>query len=123
MPPRLITPEQITAAHAAGTRRIVAPRGEAVVTPAAWSRAVELGVAIDQGPSAAGPGSAAGSSPSSGPGSSPSSSAAPDPGSSERVVDPSGLLVVRGRSVRLGKFTGAGPGKNIGLTDLVTSRD
>ena len=46
-----------------------------------------------------------------------------DKGSSERVLDPSGLLVVRGKSVRLGRFTGAGPEKKIGLHDLVTGRD
>ena len=38
-------------------------------------------------------------------------------------MDPSGLVLVRGRSVRLGAFTGAGPDKNIGLLDLVTGSD
>ena len=44
-----------------------------------------------------------------------------DKGSAERVVDPSGVMVVRGKSVRLGSFTGAGPNHQIGLTDLVTA--
>ena len=109
VPPRLITAEQVEAAHAAGQRSLSAPRGEVVVTPAAWSKAALLHVSIEQdGPSSAPVAAKA---------------EAADNGSSERVVDPSGLLVVRGRSVRLGRFTGAGPEKEIGLHDLVTGRD
>ena len=44
-------------------------------------------------------------------------------GSCERIVDPSGLVVVRGRSVQLGEFTGAGPDRKIGLLDVVTAED
>jgi ethanolamine utilization protein EutQ len=73
----------------------------------AWSRASALGLTIDLVGSA----------------SAPSPVAASDAGSCERVTDPSGLTLVRGRSVQLGKFTGAGPNKHIGLTDLITSRD
>ena len=108
MPPRLITAEQVEAAHAAGQRNLSAPRGEVVVTPAAWSKAALLHVSIDQGGCAGAPLAAA---------------MPEDKGQSERVVDPSGLLVVRGRSVRLGRFMGAGPDKEIGLHDLVTGRD
>jgi ethanolamine utilization protein EutQ len=46
-----------------------------------------------------------------------------DSGSSERIVDPSGVVVVRGQSVKLGQFTAAGPGKSVGLTDVVTAKD
>jgi len=106
--PRLITAEFVEAQAACGARRIHAPRGEVIVTPGAWSKAAELRIAIDQ----------SGSSPSA---VSPTSTAAP--GSCERVVDSSGLVVVRGRSVRLGKFTGAGAGLNVGLVDLITNKD
>lgn len=110
MATRLITAEQIEAAFASGARSVSAPRGEAVISPGAWSKAQELGVKIVQD---------AGDTPSK-----PAVSAAPvDKGSSERIVDPDGVILVRGRSVRLGKFTGAGPDKEIGLTDLITGRD
>lgn len=99
---RVITAEDVTAAHAAGSRTLAAPRDEALVTPGAWSRARELNVAINQD---LGPGKTT-----------------EEQELCERVVDASGLLVVRGRSVKLGTFTGV-PGKNIGLTDLVTGRD
>jgi ethanolamine utilization protein EutQ (cupin superfamily) len=112
MPTRLITAEQIEAAFASGARSVVAPRGEAVISPAAWSKAQELSVEIVQDPGAA---------------TSAPAPAAPSPkgdsGSSERIVDPDGVILVRGRSVRLGKFTGAGQDKQIGLTDLITGRD
>ncbi len=104
----VITAEFVTAEAAAGRMRIAAPRSQAIVTPSARSRAHELGVALDE--------AAAGT---------PAISAAPstDPGSCERVVDPSGVVMVRGQSVRLGKFTGAGPDRHIGLTDVVSGRD
>lgn len=106
MPPRLITAEAVEAAVAAGIRRVAAPRGEVIVTPAAWTRARELGATIEQEEAAAGAPPLAG-----------------DAGASERVVDPSGLVLVRGSSVRLGRFAGAGPSRNVGLHDLVTGRD
>lgn len=107
---RLITAELVEAQFASGNRRIPAPRGEVIVTPSAWSKAAELGVTIDQAGTGARPAASA-------------PAPAKDPGSCERLVDPSGLLVVRGRSVRLGRFTGAGPDRAIGLTDLVTGQD
>lgn len=42
--------------------------------------------------------------------------------SCERDVSDSGIVLVRGGSVRFGRFDGA-PGKNIGLTDVVGSED
>jgi ethanolamine utilization protein EutQ (cupin superfamily) len=95
---RVITAQTVAAEFEAGHLRIAAPRAEAVITPAAWTKGRELGVTFDQGSAA-------------------------DQGSCERVVDKSGLVVVRGRTVRLGKFDGAGPGRNVGLTDLVTGKD
>ena len=113
---RLITAEVVAAEAAAGRLRIAAPRGEAVVTPEAWSRARQLGVTLDLADRPDGP-----------PASRPAGPSAPppvaDPGSADRVVDPSGVVVVRGQSVRLGRFTGAGPDRDIGLTDLITARD
>lgn len=99
---RVITAEDIAKEHAAGRRTVAAPRDEAIVTPGAWSKARELGLSIAQD---AGPGRTVETQE-----------------LCERVVDSSGLLVVRGRSVKLGQFTGV-PGKEIGLTDLVTGRD
>lgn len=106
---RVITADSVDAAFAQGQDAIAAPRGQVVITPSAWSRAHELGIAFDDG----------------GPGMSPAvgDAAASTPGSCERSVDPSGLIVVRGQSVRLGKFAGAGPDRHIGLTDVVTGRD
>jgi ethanolamine utilization protein EutQ len=93
---RIITAEVVEAERKAGRRVIPAPPAETVITPDAWARAMELQVELDRTAS---------------------------PEGCERVVDPSGLLVVRGRSVKLGAFTGAGPDKKIGLLDLVTARD
>ncbi len=105
---RLITAEDVVSEHARGQRRIAAARGEAIITPAAWSKASELGVSFDQTPGAVASQPAA---------------AATDSGTCERIVDPSGLVVVRGHSVKLGEFAGAGPGKQVGLTDVVTGKD
>lgn len=116
---RVIHREAVDREHAAGRRTIIAPAGQCVVTPEAWTRARELGVTIDTTTSAS-----SASSPSSR-----STTKAPplvpptDPGSAERHVDRSGVVAVRGDSVRLGRFTGAGPGKHIGLTDLITAKD
>jgi ethanolamine utilization protein EutQ len=41
----------------------------------------------------------------------------------ERVADPSGITVVRGKSVRLEAFAAAGADKNVKLTDVVTAAD
>lgn len=54
MKKRLVTVEQVEAAAKAGRTRVEAPRGECIVTPAAWSRAHELGVSIEQGARAGG---------------------------------------------------------------------
>lgn len=98
---RVITAQVVASELEAGRRTISAPRGEAIITPDAWSKARELGVLLDQ-TGAAG---------------------APAQGACERLVDPSGLVVVRGQSVRLGRFEGAGPGREVGLADLITGGD
>ncbi|MSQ83591.1 MAG: DUF861 domain-containing protein [Myxococcales bacterium] len=107
---RVISADTVREAHAAGQTSVQAPRRQTIVTPAAWSAASELRVAIDQD-AAAEP--TAASQP----------QRPPNPGTCERVVDPSGVVLVRGNSVRLGRFDGAGPDKNIGLIDLITGRD
>lgn len=101
---RLITAELVIAEHKRGAQTIAAPRGHVIVTPAAWSKAQDLGITIDQ--SGAGP-----------------VLAEADPGSAARSVDPSGVVVVRGDSVRLGRFTGAGPERDVRLTDVITGAD
>jgi len=100
---RIITAEVVARELAAGKTRIHAPTSEAVITPDAWTKARELGVSFDGigAPRAA-----------------PSASE----GSAERVRDASGVMVVRGKSVVLGRFDGAGPDRNIGLLDLVTAQ-
>jgi ethanolamine utilization protein EutQ len=115
---RLITDDTVTTEFKAGRRRIAASSKDAVVTSAAWSKARELGVVIDDG-------SAPRSATPSGKTSPPKTTtpAPADAGRATKVVDASGVLVVRGNSVQLGNFTGAGPGKHIGLLDLVTSAD
>lgn len=95
---RMITDEVVAREHAAGRRRISAPPATTVITPSAWSRARELGVALDVAPDAG-------------------------EGSAQRVVDKSGLVVVRGKSVQLGPFPAAGPNKDVRLTDVVTAKD
>lgn len=111
---RVIGAEEIARAHAAGERRIAAPPSSSVVTPEAWSKARELGVSLERDD---------GRAPVRG-------STAPvarrpreEPGSAERVVDASGVRVVRGRSVRLGRFAAAGPDTKVGLLDLITGAD
>lgn len=103
---RLITAEVVSSHFASGRLRIAAPRGEAIITPAAWSRASELGVSFDRSC-----------------GAKTEPPAAADAGSCERIVDPSGLVVVRGQTVRLGRFAAAGPDRQVGLTDVVTGKD
>ena len=97
---KLITAEVVAAQFAAGRLRIAAPRTETIITPDAWSRGRELGVTFDQ-----------------------DSKSEAENGSCERVVDPSGLVVVRGQTVQLGKFAGAGPERNVGLADLISGGD
>jgi ethanolamine utilization protein EutQ (cupin superfamily) len=94
---RLITAEDVDAARAAGQPAVAAPRGEVIVTPAAWSRAQQLGVTIDL-------------------------EAAQQPGG-QRAVDPSGVVLVRGSSVQLGRFADAGPEKNVRLADVISGKD
>jgi ethanolamine utilization protein EutQ (cupin superfamily) len=102
---RLITPEFVDAEFAAGRVKIPAPRTSTIVTPEAWTRGYELGVTFEQEPA---PKPAATEVPSS---------------TSERVVDPSGLVLVRGDTVKLARFPGAGPDRNVGLADVITARD
>jgi ethanolamine utilization protein EutQ len=113
---RLITDDTVTTEFKAGRRRIEAPSKDAVVTPAAWSKARELGVVIDDGSARPATPSVKTAPPKATP-------APADAGRATKVVDASGVLVVRGNSVQLGNFTGAGPGKHIGLLDLVTGAD
>jgi len=127
---RLITAEMVEAEAAAGCQSILAPRGEAIITPAAWSRARSLGVTFDEAMASAverarpnraaitaGPVGLSGSAVSS------TASVAAGEGSCERIVDESGLVLVRGKSVRLGAFAAAGAGRDVRLTDVVTGAD
>lgn len=95
---RVITDETVEHEHRAGRRVIAAPPSTSVITPAAWSRARELGVEFDRSTLAA-------------------------TGSAQREVDASGVVVVRGGSVVLGAFAEAGAGKHVGLVDVVTEKD
>ena len=104
---RVITADVVAAEFAGGNRTIAAPRAETVITPGAWSKGSELGVRFDlEGKAAPSP-----------------TQVEESPGSCERIVDKSGLVVVRGRTVRLGRFPAAGPDRNVGLLDLVTGKD
>ena len=103
---RLITSDVVAAEVTAGRKTIAAPRSGSIVTPGAWSRAHELGVSIDQSEV----------SPTAAP-------TAPAPQVGERIVGPNGLTVVRGESVTLAPFQGAGPDRDVRLADLITARD
>lgn len=48
MTKKLITAEDIEREAKAGKTKVLAPRGEVLVTPSAWSAAHDLGVTIDQ---------------------------------------------------------------------------
>jgi ethanolamine utilization protein EutQ len=120
---RVIHREDIDREHAAGRRAVSAPTGQCIVTPEAWSRARELGLTIDTASSSTTTATTATMTTTSTPKKAPLPPPPTDPGAAERQVDRSGIVVVRGDSVRLGRFTAAGPGKNIGLTDLVTAKD
>jgi ethanolamine utilization protein EutQ len=103
---RLITEEDVEAEAARGKKELAAPRGQTIVTPAAWSRAQELGVHIALDAAAA---------------KEPATPAAL-PGAA-REVDASGVVVVRGRSVQLARFEEAGATKNVQLKDVITAKD
>lgn len=102
---RLITGEVVASEAAAGRLRISAPRGLAIITPEAWTQAHELGVTFDQDPAPV------------------AASKPAEPSTAGRTVDPSGLVLVRGESVKLERFPGAGPDRNVGLADVITARD
>lgn len=106
---RIITAEFIEAEARAGRHHITVPAGGPVVTPAAWSKARELGVTIDR--------IGAGPQPP------PAVRAPSPPGTCTRTEDVSGVRVVHGQSVQLGRFDGAGPERHVGLVDVVTGRD
>ncbi len=103
---RLITGEFVAAEFAAGRRKISAPRALTIITPEAWTQAHELGVTFDQEASAVEP-----------------VVAQPEQPNCERIVDPSGMVLVRGDTVKLARFPGAGPEKNVGLADVISGRD
>lgn len=103
---RLITAEVVAAEATAGRQRISAPRGLSIITPEAWTQAHELGVTFDQDPAPAA-----------------LKAATVEQGTAERVVDSSGLVLVRGETVKLARFPGAGPDRNVGLADVITARD
>ncbi len=117
---RVITDEVVQEEFAAGRRRILASPARTVITPSAWAKARELGVLLDQGEAKKATSTSAAPPRPSRSGPIPAKDAL---GSAERIVDPSGLVAVRGRSVRLGAFSAAGPERNIGLLDLVTGQD
>jgi ethanolamine utilization protein EutQ len=100
----LITAESVSVEFDRGARRIAAPRGTSVITPGAWTKALELGITFDQGATAE-PGPSI------------------DARGGERVTDASGVIVVRGATVRLERFAPAGAGRNVGLADVVTGKD
>lgn len=102
---RLITGEFVAAEFAAGRRCIAAPRDAVIITPEAWTQAHELGVTFDQEVAPA------------------VTKTVVEQGSAQRVVDPSGLVLVRGDTVKLAPFPGAGPGKHVGLADVISGRD
>jgi ethanolamine utilization protein EutQ len=94
---RIITAETVAEEAERGRTRIAAPRGRAVITPGAWTKAQQLGVTFDQ-----------------------SEDAAEAATTGAREVDASRVVRVRGSEVRLGRFSGA---PNVGLTDVVTGKD
>lgn len=95
---QLITAETVAAAFERGATQLSAPPSSTVVSPAAWSKAQELGVRIDRHASPVEGGD----------------------GGCERLVDPSGVTIVRGPSITLGHFAAAGTGKDVRLTDVIT---
>lgn len=103
---RLITGEFVASEFAGGRAHISAPRALTIITPEAWTRAHELGVTLDlsEAPVATKP-------------------VALDAGQGERTVDASGLVLVRGETVKLARFPGAGPNRNVGLADVINGRD
>ena len=116
---RVITDETVEREHRKGARVVAAPPSTSVITPAAWSRARELGVDFDRADHGA-PTTVTKTRPAS-----PSQrrSKHADTGSAKREVDASGVVVVRGGSVVFGAFADAGPGRDVGLVDVVTEAD
>lgn len=106
--PKAITAETVAAEARAG-RFLLTVAKDVPVTPAAWTKARELGVTIDR----------SGTVPKQKRG----ASKVATPGGFEHSTDVSGVKVVRGGSVALGRFDGAGPGKHVGLVDVVTAKD
>lgn len=90
---RLITADDVTASHAAGTLQLQAAAGQTVVTPGAWSKALELGVTIDLS------------------------------GPAENASKVKGVTLVRGSSVQLAPFPAAGADRNVRLSDVITGKD
>lgn len=122
---RVISDETVELEHKSGKRRIVAPPSETVITPAAWSKARELGVDFDRDETTTTtklPGQAATLKVRSVTAQTKRSKHAAQ-GSAKREVDASGIVVVRGGSVVLGEFKDAGAGKDVGLHDVVTEKD
>ncbi|MDR0577121.1 MAG: ethanolamine utilization acetate kinase EutQ [Candidatus Accumulibacter sp.] len=161
---RLITASVVRAEHAAGTRRIAAPRGECIVTPEARTTADQLGIVLSEDAAAV----AAADCPQKPPsdsdlaairaavlarlpkGSVPddvvdqlvrktvdeqrrkesgAESAAADSADSapeaayEAQKIAHGIKLVKGASVRLGLFDGAGRENQVGIADVVTAED
>jgi ethanolamine utilization protein EutQ len=156
---RLITASVVRAEHAAGTKYILTPRGDCIVTPEARTTADQLGIVLTEEAVAAASGPDGNAAP-----------AAPKPPSDddlaairaavlaqlpegsvpESVVDQlvrktldeqgrkespapeaayeaqkiaSGIKCVKGASVRLGAFAGAGRENPVGIADVVTAED
>ena len=127
-----------------GEARIAAPPAATIVTPEARDLAARLGVVIDE--EAAAPVVSAAAAPCPADkikqavsaqvpaGADPQMieqlvrriigemDASPAAGSCQRQVADNGVVLVRGNSVRMGRFDGA-PGENIGLTDVITGAD
>ncbi len=125
---RVISDETVEREHKAGKRRISAPPSSSVITPAAWSKARELGVDFDRDEAPKRPAQAATLVRSTTQTAQTKKSKHAPQGSAKREVLPSsgtgsGIVVVRGGSVVLGEFKDAGAGIDVGLHDVVTDKD
>jgi ethanolamine utilization protein EutQ len=122
---RVISDEMVEREHKAGRRRIAAPPSETVITPAAWSKARELGVDLvrDEPKPSSSSSSGSRSTLKVRPVAPAKRSKHPAKGSAKREADASGVVVVRGGSVVLGAFPDAGKGKDVGLFDVVGAAD
>ncbi|MDR2614098.1 MAG: ethanolamine utilization acetate kinase EutQ [Candidatus Accumulibacter sp.] len=150
---RLITASVVRAEHAAGTKCILAPRPDCLVTPEARTTADQLGIVLAE-EAAACPGGniAAQKPPSDGDlaairaavlerlpeGSVPESvvdqlvrKALAEQGTGNETAEPAyearkiagGIKLVKGASVRMGSFEGAGRENQVGVADVVTAED